>query len=256
MILPPLGTPCAGLSLSFVGLGMSCAGQGVSCASAMDSGSSPPIVDWDLIGLQHSLQGNLPEAWLVCSMDECLELLFVHDVNISTTISLHYHIIIIIQPCCNSLIVTTILTHLSYFLGLWQVLFMQACEFSMIGCLLNPFFFPSAWLLFSGLVAMILPSFAHRREMVPFVAPVAFLTKWRAIFSFLMNSSQSIKLTFMLFARGIVHTFACHMQIMKIFTLCSEFSQYSVNHYYRRLVISCPIKACLSVYIDCDMRPE
>ena len=39
--------------------------------------------------------------------------------------------------------------------------------------------------------------------MIPFMALVAFLPKCRAIFSFLMDSSQSTKLTFMLLARSL-----------------------------------------------------
>ena len=50
-------------------------------------------------------------------IDECLELVFVHDVNITTTISLHYHINII-QPHCNSAKISIILISLSYFVGL------------------------------------------------------------------------------------------------------------------------------------------
>ena len=73
----------------------------------------------------------------------------------------------------------------------------------MFGCLRNPSFFYSAWLLFSGLVATIIPRVAHRGEMIPFIALVAFLTTCRAIFSFLVNSSQSTKLTFMLLARSL-----------------------------------------------------
>ena len=53
----------------------------------------------------------------ICCIDEFLELVFVHDVNITTTISLHYHINII-QPHCNSAIIAIILTNLFYFDGL------------------------------------------------------------------------------------------------------------------------------------------
>ena len=39
--------------------------------------------------------------------------------------------------------------------------------------------------------------------MISFIALVAFLPKCRAIFSFLMDSSHSTKLTFMLLARSL-----------------------------------------------------
>ena len=79
----------------------------------------------------------------------------------------------------------------------------RACEFNVVsGCFLNPSFIRSAWLLFSGFVATIILRFAHGGEMIPFMALVAFLTKCRDIFSFLMDSSQSTKLRFMLLARA------------------------------------------------------
>ena len=52
-------------------------------------------------------------------MDEYLELMFVHDVNMSTTISLHYHNNII-QPYYNSSIITTA-----------EKFVIRACGFSM-----------------------------------------------------------------------------------------------------------------------------
>ena len=52
-------------------------------------------------------------------MDECLELVFVHDVNMNTAVSLHYHINII-QPYNNSSIITTA-----------EKFVIRACGFSM-----------------------------------------------------------------------------------------------------------------------------
>ena len=58
---------------------------------------------FDLKVVLKSTQGML----VIRCIDECLELVFVHDVNISITISLHYHISII-QPHCNSAIIAII----------------------------------------------------------------------------------------------------------------------------------------------------
>ena len=56
--------------------------------------------------------------------------------------------------------------------------------------------------------------------MIPFMALVTFLPKCRAIFSFLMDSSQSTKLTFMLLARPLSSIESIAMLLFGFLLLC------------------------------------
>ena len=83
-------------------------------------------------------------------------------------------------------------------------------------------FFHSAWLVF-WLCSYDFPRFAHEGKMISFMALMAFLTKCRAIFSFLMDSSQSTKFTFRLLARSL-------SSIESITMLLLGFLLFSIKH--------------------------
>ena len=108
-------------------------------------------------------------------MDEYLELVFVHDVNMSTTISLHYHINII-QLYYNSSIITTAEKLVIRASG-FSMFLIRACGISIIlngsvvFLILIVFI---VWLLFSGLLATIILRFTHKEEMIPFMALLHF----------------------------------------------------------------------------------